>query len=459
MKFTNKFLRSKAAKGKDKRTLYKYLSEQGIPTKVLTNIEERQGAGIYKIPAFNLTNNNASINSIKKRIAAEKQRQEQYKDGNKIEQYEGLQVVQNVEANRLQLLFDEIPSEEARVVLRRVGFKWSRRNQVWQRQLTDNAVSALKRILKEIINKKVKTTVRPTVESYVSRLDELEQLANNAWYWTSYRPRVRAKQWMEQTKEQLKQDIETLQNSEKEFDVERYVNRYLKFCSETLSARSNCMNSMITGPAKFPYQKALRSQDRLRAKLDAFYAWRGKMLKRARGKLTDNIRRGEANTIELLEQKLATLELNHEFMKKVNKILNSKSISDKAAALKEEGIDPSIIQELGLNYKGKQATFYLAPNSTKIRELKKSIEAEKKRQEKYKNGNKTINYQGLKVVHNVEANRLQLFFETVPSKEVRIFLKTKGGYRWAHKNKAWQRQLTTNAIVSLERILKDILPK
>lgn len=316
----------------------------------------------------------------------------------------------------------------------------------------------LETYIKGYCKKKV-TTVKPTIESYVSRLDKLQQLASNAWYWTSFRPRVRAKQWMEQTKEQLKQDIETLQNSEKEFDIEWYVNKYIKFCSETLSARSNCMNAMITGPANFPQQKATRNQDRLRAKLEAFYAWRDKMIRRAKGKLTDSIRRGEANTIGLLEQKLTGLELNHEFMKKVNKVLNSKRIIDKVAALKKEEIDPSIIGVLGLDYRGNQATFNLAYSSTQIRELKKSIEAEKQRQEEYKDGNKTINYQGLKVVHNIEANRLQLLFESPPSKVIRLLLKTKGGFRWAHKNKVWQRQLTKNALVSLERILKDIQPQ
>lgn len=47
---------------------------------------------------------------------------------------------------RIRLHFNEIPSEEMRKELKSNGFKWSRMNQAWQRQLTENARRATKRI-------------------------------------------------------------------------------------------------------------------------------------------------------------------------------------------------------------------------------------------------------------------------------------------------------------------------
>ena len=47
---------------------------------------------------------------------------------------------------RIRLYFDEIPSEELRTQLKQNAFKWSRMNQAWQRQLTDNALGVTKRI-------------------------------------------------------------------------------------------------------------------------------------------------------------------------------------------------------------------------------------------------------------------------------------------------------------------------
>lgn len=73
---------------------------------------------------------------------------EQHKDdaANTLE-FDGGKLFLNMEQNRLQILFDEIPSEETRAELKSHGFKWSRKNEAWQRQLTRNAIYDAKRIL------------------------------------------------------------------------------------------------------------------------------------------------------------------------------------------------------------------------------------------------------------------------------------------------------------------------
>ena len=43
--------------------------------------------------------------------------------------------VENAEENRVQLVFDGKPPEETRAVLKQNGFRWSRRELAWQRQL------------------------------------------------------------------------------------------------------------------------------------------------------------------------------------------------------------------------------------------------------------------------------------------------------------------------------------
>lgn len=63
--------------------------------------------------------------------------------------FDGGEIVKNAELNRLQIIFDEIPDEETRAALKSNGFRWSPRNQAWQRQLTDNAIRAAERILKK----------------------------------------------------------------------------------------------------------------------------------------------------------------------------------------------------------------------------------------------------------------------------------------------------------------------
>ena len=61
--------------------------------------------------------------------------------------FDGGEIVRNAELNRLQIVFDDIPSGELRASLKSNGFRWSPNNHAWQRQLTPNAESAARRIL------------------------------------------------------------------------------------------------------------------------------------------------------------------------------------------------------------------------------------------------------------------------------------------------------------------------
>lgn len=66
---------------------------------------------------------------------------------NKEVAFEGGKVVFNYAEDRLQILFDAMPSEEVRSKLKMRAFKWSPRFQAWQRRLTDNAVHAARQVL------------------------------------------------------------------------------------------------------------------------------------------------------------------------------------------------------------------------------------------------------------------------------------------------------------------------
>ena len=61
--------------------------------------------------------------------------------------FDGGRIVRNAELNRLQIVFDTIPDAETRTALKGEGFRWSPKNQAWQRQLTDNAERAARRVL------------------------------------------------------------------------------------------------------------------------------------------------------------------------------------------------------------------------------------------------------------------------------------------------------------------------
>lgn len=145
-KALNKVMRSKKLTLEQKKDHLKGLYPK-MEEKQIDDLFVPDCMGIIGVPSFSLTNNNAKINNLKKDIIAEKRRAEQYKGGDKKYILGGVDVVENVEANRIQLLFDGKPEQEMINDLKRNGFRWSPRFQAWQRQLTQNGIYATKRLL------------------------------------------------------------------------------------------------------------------------------------------------------------------------------------------------------------------------------------------------------------------------------------------------------------------------
>ncbi|NJL02998.1 MAG: DUF3560 domain-containing protein [Spirulinaceae cyanobacterium SM2_1_0] len=88
------------------------------------------------IPDFTLRNNNANIRRIKQRIEELKARTTQEFQSTTIN---GVEIVEDVEANRLRLIFPHKPEESIRKKLKSHGFRWSPTANAWQRQLTNQA--------------------------------------------------------------------------------------------------------------------------------------------------------------------------------------------------------------------------------------------------------------------------------------------------------------------------------
>lgn len=103
-------------------------------------------------PSYHLTSTRAEMKRIKDRIASlEKVKQEAAKpQADKYPQVEGVEVVENAEAMRIQLIFDDKPDDETRTLLKSNGFRWSPRFGAWQRQLNSNGIYAVQKVLAKL---------------------------------------------------------------------------------------------------------------------------------------------------------------------------------------------------------------------------------------------------------------------------------------------------------------------
>lgn len=86
-------------------------------------------------------------------------------------EFDGGTVVFNTAENRVQILFDEIPSSETRGNLKCNGFKWSPRQQAWQRMLNTTGIRTVKRLYpmpeKPTEENSVEETSQPATENIV----------------------------------------------------------------------------------------------------------------------------------------------------------------------------------------------------------------------------------------------------------------------------------------------------
>ena len=100
-------------------------------------------------PSWMLSNNNAEIRRVKENMETLKKL-----DGMTAEniKFKGGEMVVNVDINRVQFIFDDIPAPEKRALLKSHGFKWAPSEKAWQRQRTLNGIRAAKYLIEEHFN-------------------------------------------------------------------------------------------------------------------------------------------------------------------------------------------------------------------------------------------------------------------------------------------------------------------
>lgn len=138
MKAANAAIRMKdPAKGDAK------LAELGYTPEDIAKLREPDFCGRIGYPSYEIQNNNANIRRIRGRIAELKKLTESTPEG---WEFDGGRVVVNATENRLQVIFDGKPDADVRTELKGEGFRWAPSQGAWQRQLTDNAMRAARRL-------------------------------------------------------------------------------------------------------------------------------------------------------------------------------------------------------------------------------------------------------------------------------------------------------------------------
>lgn len=143
MKAANAAIRMKDTFAGDEK-----LSELGFSAQEIQELRTPDFCGRVGYPAWQLSNNNAEIRRLTARI--KELEEAKTAPAAEPEQHDGFQVVENIEAMRLQIIFEDKPDADTRALLKSEGFRWAPSQGAWQRQLTDNARRALARIINQL---------------------------------------------------------------------------------------------------------------------------------------------------------------------------------------------------------------------------------------------------------------------------------------------------------------------
>jgi len=136
MKAANKCIRKKDKEG--------FLKIPHATEKMWEQLNAPDPMGRTGFAGYSLHNNNAEMARVRQRIAQLEKRATRETTETVIN---GVRLVENVEANRVQLFFDGKATEEMRKQLKANGFRWCRSENAWQRHLNNWAV----RIARELV--------------------------------------------------------------------------------------------------------------------------------------------------------------------------------------------------------------------------------------------------------------------------------------------------------------------
>lgn len=292
---------------------------------------------------------------------------------------------------------------------------------------------------------------------YPGHLEEYQEKAYDAYRWSSFDPDVRGETDIMQYEKQLQEDLLQIPEGKQE----EYIAIYKQKFSALLSSLSNCASTMITGSANFNHkrnEKANRSYDN---KYNEFQEWRKKFIsamQRMKEAARPEEEKREETWLRLKRDIHSSANTIHEIdtgkARGYDRALFVSNLLNKVSTFANHG-EVEIVQravdfitEYNLSVKKPVITarnkfFQLPEIAQRMREKLQAVKEQESKEMKFEGGT---------LVWNYEEDRLQILFDNIPEESKRKELKS-SGFRWSPRNKAWQRQLTSNAIYAAKRVL------
>ena len=268
-------------------------------------------------------------------------------------------------------------------------------------------------------------------------LGQLSNLAYRAHLGTSMSPEKRASDCIKSYDKDLIEFLAEIPVEHQTWVKEKYISLFTAW----LSAKSRCISSFIAGPSNFPVSHAQKYNNWEHGAYEAFVEWKEKTVKRLNRKEKVSIDLELIETENTIEQ----LKANQQMMKDCNKVVQSKKMSneEKIEELENLGLSKANASKLltpdycnRLGFRG----FELTNNNARIKHYEEKLAKLQNRINARNEETKKTTINGVRIVENIEADRLQIFFDGIPAENIRKSLKS-NGFRWSPSNGCWQSYL------------------
>lgn len=246
-----------------------------------------------------------------------------------------------------------------------------------------------------------------------------------------------------------KDKIDNLKNS--------YARRLATATNDINRIDSSMPSIMISGAGNFNVRKKEKqnaARDNWHRKYSNLYGDNNYIYNRIDGILSNKaIYSKEEDAVNQLEKKLNNLEKSQKRMREANAYYRKNGTMKGFYGITESESKKADLSIQNSMYKKPYATFELTNNLANINQVKERIETIKKIKSSDEKKYKKV--KGLDVVENKELMRIQLKFDSKPDEKTRELLKS-NGFKWSPTNSAWQRQLTSNAQRSTNKVLTEL---
>lgn len=253
--------------------------------------------------------------------------------------------------------------------------------------------------------------------------------------------------------EKCKKSVDPMYHEQINALLDRYAKRLAENLNNANVIDARVPSVMIAGPANFPVRAKEKQNAARDRNMEEYNEIRG-LLEKMKSVGHGGIQSDDPNAIEKLREKICNAEVMQEHMKIVNAYYRKHKTLEGCDALNEKEIR-EITASMSRDWRTDPspfASYELTNNNANIRRMRERLE----QLEKAKNTEtKEHDINGIRVVENTEAMRIQLFFPGKPDDATRTLLKS-NGFLWAPSVGAWQRQLTSNGRYACKMVLKQI---